>query len=269
MSTTKPINRTSKGNAKVSMQFIRDTGTVFSRELMPVLRQPVTLIFSMGQPLLFLFLFGPLLAGTEGFAGGGSPWQWFVPGILIMMCLFGPMMAGYSLLIELIGGSLERMLVTPLNRTAMLIGRTMKEFVILLVQAVLIIGLALPLGFRLYPLGVLAGLTLLIVLGVGLGALSFVLAIASHPGGELFWVVTQMVLFPLMLLSGVLLPMDFGPAWLQVAAGLNPISYIVEAERALFAGQFADLSVLYGAIAAFAIAVTGLVLGTRAMRRGI
>ncbi|GAA3793975.1 ABC transporter permease [Sphaerisporangium flaviroseum] len=253
----------------MSTHFIRDTRTVFSREFAPVVREPLALMFTMGQPLLFLFLFGPMLAGTRSLGGEGSPWQWFVPGILIMMCLSGPMLAGYSLLMELMGGSMERMLVTPLNRTAMLVGRTMKEFVILLLQSVLIIGLAVPLGFHLRPVGVLAGLALLIVFGTGLGALSFVLAIASRPGGELFWGVTQTVMFPLLLLSGVLLPIDFGPAWLQVAAALNPVSYIVEAERALFDGRFIEMPVLYGLLWACAVAAIGLTLGTRAMRRGI
>lgn len=251
------------------MKFVQDTATVFSREFTLARRDPISLIVTMGQPLLFLFLFGSLLGGAPGVGGGGSAWQWFVPGILIMMCLFGPMSAGYSLLIELIGGSMERMLVTPLNRTALLIGRAMKESVILLVQAVLIIALALPLGFRLYPAGALAGLALLTVLGIGLGALSFVLAIKSQPSGTLFWLVTQMLLFPLLLLSGVLLPMNFGPTWLQIIAGVNPVAYIVDAQRALFTGAFADLSVLYGTVAACAIAAVGLVLGTRAMRRGI
>ncbi|GAA3026137.1 ABC transporter permease [Streptosporangium longisporum] len=253
----------------MSVPFLRDTATVFSREVTPMFREPLGLLFTMGQPLLFLFLFGPLLGQTQSFAGQGSHWQWFVPGILIMMCLSGPMMAGYMLLVELIGGSMERMLVTPLDRTAMLVGRTLKEFVALLAQAVLIIALAVPLGFRLHPAGVLAGLVMLVVFGVGLGALSFVLAIASRPGGDLFYGVTQLVMFPLMLLSGVLLPMDSGPGWLQTAAALNPISYIVEAERSLFSGRFADTSVLYGTVAACAIAVIGLVTGTRAMRRGI
>ncbi|MEU8381195.1 ABC transporter permease [Streptosporangium sp. NPDC048865] len=253
----------------MSVQFLRDTGTVFSREFAPVLREPLGLLFTMGQPLLFLFLFGPLLGGTQGFAGGESPWQWFVPGILIMMCLSGPMMAGYSLLIDLIGGSMERMLVTPLNRTAMLIGRTMKEFAILLAQAVLIIVLAVPLGFRPHLTGVLAGLAVLIVFGVGLGALSFALAIASSPGGDLFYGVTQMVMFPLMLLSGVLLPTDYGPAWLRTVAALNPVSYVVEAERALFSGRFTDISVLYGTLCACVVAAVGLATGTRAMRRAV
>jgi ABC-2 type transport system permease protein len=116
---------------------------------------------------------------------------------------------------------------------------------------------------------VLAGLVLLTVFGVGLGALSFVLAIVSQPNGTLFWLVSQMVTFPLLLLSGVLLPVNLGPVWLRVTARLNPVSYIVDAQRALFAGGFADMSVVYGTVAAGAIAAVGLALGIRAVRRGI
>ncbi|WP_219518209.1 ABC transporter permease [Nonomuraea ceibae] len=244
--------------------FLRDTATVFRREFAPVLREPVGLLFEMGQPLLFLFLFGSLLDGAVG-----SSWQWFVPGILVMMCLSGPMASGYHLLVELIGGSMERMMVTPLNRTAMLVGRTLKEMAILTAQAVLIIVLALPLGFELHPAGVVAGMALLIVFGIGLGALSFVLALKSAPSGTLFYVVTQALLFPMLLLSGVLLPMDSGPAWLRALGDVNPVTHVVDAQRALFAGDLAHPSVLYGAAAAVVIAAAGLVLGNRAMRRGV
>ncbi|MER6992207.1 ABC transporter permease [Saccharopolyspora hirsuta] len=264
---TTPNATTTEKRGEAGPHFFRDTATVFQREIAPTLREPATILLSMAQPLLFLFLFGPLLAGTSGF--GSSPWQWFVPGILVMMCLFGPMMAGYNLLVELGSGSHERMLVTPLSRSAMLVGRTLKEFALLLVQAALLIALSVPLGFQLHPVGVLAGLALLLVFGVGLGSLSYLVAIASHPGGELFYAITQLALFPLMLLSGVLLPMDFGPAWLQVVARINPVSHIADAERALFSGQLLDPSVLAGGLAAVAIAAVGLLLGTRAMKRGI
>jgi ABC-2 type transport system permease protein len=244
--------------------FLRDTATVFTREATPALREPVGLLFAMGQPLLFLLLFGSLLDGATG-----TSWQWFVPGILVMMCLTAPMSAGYLMLVELLGGSMERLMVTPLNRTAMLVGRTLKEMAVLFCQAVLIIVLALPLGFRLYPAGVLAGLALLLVLGVGLGALSFVLAIKSAPSGNLFYVVTQVVMFPVLLLSGVLLPVESGPGWLQVVGRLNPISYVVDAQRALFSGDLTNVSILYGTAASTLLAALGIWLGNRAMKRGV
>ncbi|MFI7617439.1 ABC transporter permease [Nonomuraea terrae] len=244
--------------------FLRDTTIVFSREIRPSLRNPVGLLFEMGQPLLFLFLFGTLLSGAVG-----SSWQWFVPGILVMMCLTGPLGAGYSLLVELLGGALERMLVTPLNRTAMLVGKSMKATITLLVEAVLIIVVAVPLGFELHVAGVLAGLAQLAVFAVGLGSLSFVLAIKSAPNGTLFYMVSQSVLFPLLLLSGVLLPLETAPGWLRILGQLNPVTYIVDAQRALFAGHLADPSVLYGTISVCAIAAIGLHLGNRAIRKGV
>jgi ABC-2 type transport system permease protein len=244
--------------------FLHDTTTIFRREFVTVVREPLGLVFEMGQPLLFLFLFGSLLDGAVG-----ASWQWFVPGILVMMCLTGPMSSGYNLLVELIGGSMERLMVTPVDRTALLIGRALKEMAILFAQAVLIVVLALPLGFELHLAGAVAGVALLVVFGVGLGSLSFVLAMRSAPSGELFYVVTQGLLFPLLLLSGVLLPTDSGPAWLRVAGDVNPVTYVVEAQRALFAGDLADVSVLYGAAMSFAVAALGLWLGNRAMRRGV
>ncbi|MEV0583111.1 ABC transporter permease [Nonomuraea sp. NPDC050310] len=241
---------------------LRDTATVFTREITPSLREPVSLLFEMGQPLFFLFIFGSLLPG-------GGDWQWFVPGILVMMCLMGPLGSGYHLLVELMSGSMERLTVTPLNRTALLAGRALKESSVLLAQAVLIVVLAVPLGFELHPLGILAGLALLVVLGLGLSSLSFVLAIKSAPSGTLFYVVSQLLIFPMLLLSGVLLPLDSGPAWLRAVGAANPLAHIVSAERALFAGSFQNLSILYGAAGATVFAIIGLVLGNRAMRRGL
>ncbi|MDP9865979.1 MULTISPECIES: ABC transporter permease [Streptosporangium] len=248
------------------MNIVSDTGVVFAREIRPELRNPIGLLFGMIQPLIFLALFGPLLPGTPG-GGQTSPWQWFVPGIVVMLGLSGTGSAGYYLLVEGGGGSLERMLVTPLNRTAMLVGRTMKEIVTLLAQAALIIVVVLPFGFRPHLLGTVAGLLVLAVLGVGLGSFSFALALAARRQPSIFYGVQQTLLFPLMLLSGVLLPVENAPSWLYGMARANPVTYVVEAERALFAGDLAHPSVPYGVAAAVVVALAGLAVGTRGMRR--
>lgn len=250
---------------------IRDTTTVFSREITPELRSPISIIFTMGQPLLFLVLFGSMLVGTEANLGEGSGdvWQWFVPGILVMMCLMGPLSAGHSMLSELNGGQMERFLASPISRSSILLGRTGKDTVTLFAQATLLTAIAIPLGMHLHLPGALATMVVLIIFATGLSALSYVLAIAAMPSGNLFWIVTQMLIFPIMLLSGILLPVDAGPGWLSAAAAINPITYIVDAARALFTGDFLSVSVLYGAVAATAIAALGLALAVRAMKRGI
>jgi ABC-2 type transport system permease protein len=247
--------------------FARDVGIVMIRELRPVLHDPFSLIFGMIQPLVFLALFGPLLAGSVGPAIGGDVWGWFVPAILVMTALFGTSTTGANLLFELQTGAHERMLVTPLPRSALLVGRALKEMVPLTGQAVIIVAVMLPFGLRVDALGVLAGLVVLAVFGVGLGSLSYALAVAVRKQEWMFWAVQQTLLFPLMILSGMLLPLETGPAWMRVAAGFNPLAHVVAAERALFAGEFMTGAVLVGVLAAVATAGVGLLVGIRVMER--
>ena len=83
----------------------------------------------------------------------------------------------------------------------------------------------------------------------------------------MFWTVQQTLLFPLLLLAGMLLPLEGGPGWLQALSQVNPLTYVVDAERALFDGEIANGTVLGGIIAAVVVAVLGLTVGTRAMNR--
>ena len=82
---------------------------------------------------------------------------------------------------------------------------------------------------------------------VGLGALSYALAVASKGNDWVFWAVQQTLLFPLLLLAGILLPIDGGPGWMRFLSDLNPLTYVVDAERVLFAGDLLDAAVLQGA----------------------
>lgn len=245
---------------------VRDSATVFVRELRPVLRDPFSLIFSLVQPLVFLGLFGPLLVATSG-APVGETLQSFVPGILVMIALFGTGTTGSNLLYEMQTGSHERTLVAPIARSSLLIGRALKEMAPIVVQATLIALVTLPFGFTINVPGMLVGLVLLAIFGIGLGALSYALALASRKADWLFWAVHQTVLFPLLILSGMLLPLDEGPAWMRAVAAFNPIAYVVDAERALFAGDLGAPAVLWGFVAAILLAALGLFVGIRKMRR--
>ncbi|PXY29371.1 multidrug ABC transporter permease [Prauserella sp. PE36] len=243
--------------------FATDTATVFSRELRPVLRDPFSVIFSMLQPLLFLALFAPLLPDT----GDGSALQWFVPGIVVMSCLFGTSATGANLLFEIQTGSHERMLVSPLSRPALIVGRALKEIVPMFAQAVIIVLVTIPFGFELHVGGALVALVILALFCVGLGSLSYTLALAARNKEWTFWAVQQTLLFPLLLLAGILLPIDNAPEWLRVASHLNPLTYVVDAERALFNGELVSATVGYGLLAAAVVGVLGLWIGTKAMRR--
>ncbi len=101
---------------------------------------------------------------------------------------------------------------------------------------------------------------------IGVGALSFALALAAKDQDWLFWTVQQTLIFPLLLLAGVLLPLEGAPGWLQTASDLNPMTYLVEASRALFAGSYPVDTIAYGFLGAAVVAVLGLTVGLKAMR---
>lgn len=244
---------------------IHDTSLVLTRELRPVVRDPFSVVFSMIQPLFFLALFAPLLTAVSGL-GAGSTLQWFVPGIVVMSCLFGASMTGSNLLMEMQTGSHERTLVTPLSRPALLIGRALKEIVPVVVQAVIVIAVVAPFDFEVHIAGTVVGLVLLAVFSVGLGSLSYALALATKGQDWIFWTVQQTLIFPLLLLAGMLLPVEAGPGWLRALSRLNPLTYVVDAERALFAGIFDAGLLLDGALAAAAVCALGVWVGSRSMR---
>lgn len=255
-------------------KFLTDTRAVFVREILVVLRDPFSLVFSLLQPLIFLGLFGPLLTGAVGGGGasaamGGSALQWFVPGVIVMICLFGTSMTGSNLLYELMTGSYERVLATPLSRSSILVGRALKEFAPLVVQGLIIALVCVPFGFRLHPLQLLLGLAILGIFGVGVGAFSYALGLAAKGREWVFWTVQQTLLFPLLILSGMMLPLEAGPRWMQIASKFNPLTYIVDAERTLLAGTVADSAVLWGAVAAVLTAVAGVAVGIRKARTTI
>lgn len=255
-------------------RFAHDTWAVAWRELRLTLRDPFSQVFALGQPIVFLVLFAPLLSGLVGGAmagpgaeaAGQSTIQWFLPGLLVMIALFGTGMTGSNLLFEMQMGSYERILASPLSRSSIIVGRALKEFVPLVLQALVLTVAAVPFGFTIHPLGVLLGLVMLGLFGIGLGSLSYALGLASKNREWLFWTVQQSVTFPLLLLAGMMLPLESGPGWMQVASRFNPITYLVNGERALFSGQL-TIDVLWGFVAAAGTLAVGLAVGVSAIRR--
>ena len=248
-----------------------DIKAVWTRETLTILRDPFSLVFSLIQPLVFLGLFGPLLSGVagDGGLGFGSTLQFFLPGVVVMITMFGTSMTGANLQFEIMTGAFERILATPLARPALLIGRALKELTPLVIQALIITLVAVPFGFDLFPAHVVAGLLILGVFGVGVGALSYALAIATRKNEWAFWAVQQSLLFPLLILSGMMLPLETGPDWMQALSKANPLTYIVDAERVLFSGTFDDSAVVYGIIAAIVTSAVGLWVGVRTVTKTV
>src|SRR4029078_11177817 len=113
------------------------TWNVMVRELRPVVREPASVLFAMVQPLVFLGLFAPLLPKVDD----GAALQWFVPGIIAMTALMGASFTGANLTQEIVTGSHERLLVSPLSRSSLLIGRALQALVPKLIAASSIVAL--------------------------------------------------------------------------------------------------------------------------------
>ncbi|MFM9455885.1 ABC transporter permease [Streptomyces europaeiscabiei] len=221
------------------MKLISDTWLVFSRQMLLVLRNPVWLIVGLLQPLCFLFLFGPLLGPV---LRSGDSYQTFVPGLLVNMAMLGTLFAGFGLIADLRAGVLERMRVTPVSPLSLLLGRSAREVLTLLVQSAMITLLALPLGLRIRLADFLLTYALLALIAVMLSAASYALALKLRSEDALTPLLNTLVM-PLLLLSGILLPMALAPDWLHAVARLNPFLWAVDASRALFNGHPGDASV--------------------------
>lgn len=245
------------------MHTIHDITILFRSEVALALRNRIGLAIGLIQPFVYLLLFGPLL--TQALPPGQNPWLFFVPGLLVQLGLFGTGFAGFNLIPDIRSGFVERLRVAPISRTAILLGRVLKDAVVLVLQAVPLIALGYILGMAANPLGVLASIVLVLITGVGLASLSYVLAL-SLPNEYLFAPAVNSAAIPLMLLSGVLLPVDQGPAWLDWLTRLNPLRYILDAARALFAGTL-DTTVYVGAGVAVVLAVASFLIGSRLFSR--
>jgi ABC-2 type transport system permease protein len=259
--TTTTIERTPR------MQSLRDTWLIFRRSVILTLRQPTWLLFGIMYPVLYLVLFGPLLDKAVGQAGGGvSATNWFVPGLLVQVALFGSAFVGFGLIAELRYGVVERMRVTPMSRTAMLLGRSLRDVALLLTQALIMIVLAIPFGLHLDPVGILVTFGLLALIALVMAPMSYAAALVLK-SEDAFAPLVQGVTMPLLLLSGILLPMALAPDWLRFLSSINPLTHAVDAVRAMFNGQWGDQEIVIGTVLTAVLAVLAVRFAGRSFTR--
>jgi ABC-2 type transport system permease protein len=249
------------------MKTIRETWLIFRRSVILTLRQPTWLVFGIMYPVLYLVLFGPLLDGAVSQAGAGvSAYNWFVPGLLVQVALFGSAFVGFGLIAELRYGVVERMRVTPMSRTAMLLGRSLRDVALLLLQALIMVGLAIPFGLNLDPIGLAVALGVLALVGLVMAPLSYAAGLVLK-SEDAFAPLVQGVVMPLLLLSGILLPMALAPDWLRFLSSVNPLTHAVDAVRALFNGDWGNPEVAIGVTITAVLAAVAVWIASRSFSR--
>ncbi|MHB8509734.1 MAG: ABC transporter permease [Candidatus Dormibacteria bacterium] len=252
------------------MKLIRDTALIFERYVGIFLRNPAWVIIGLAQPILYLLLFAPLLEGIAkgpGFPPGGA-YNVFVPGLLIQLGLFGASGVGFGLIAELRAGVIERFRVTPVSRFALLLGRALRDIMVLVVQSLILLLLAMPLGLKPSFSGVLVMLGLVALIGLGMSSIAYAAALALK-SEDSYAPLIFTVSLPLLLLSGVLLPLTFAPRWLRTVADFNPLSYAVTAARDMFNGHSGDPDVVKGLVIMAVLCVVGVFIGARSFNRAV
>lgn len=250
---------------------LRDTWLIFRRDMATTLRNPTWVLIGILQPLLYLFLFGPLMvrAGQGQGLSEVDGWLLLTPALTAQLALFGSSFVGFALLAEYRSGVVERFRVTPVSRAALLLGKVLANGLQAVVQAALIIALA-ALVFPLDPPvgGVLLSLVVVFLLAVSLASCSYALALTLK-SEETFPALLNAVLIPLLLLSGILLPITAGraPAWLYTVSRLNPFRHVVDVLRSSFRGDFSMGALLTGSVVVLVMAVVSVWWGTRTFQR--
>jgi len=249
---------------------LRDIWLVFLRYFGILIRNPVWVVLGVVQPVLYLVLFAPLLKSLSANPGvpAGGAYNWFVPGLLIQLGMFGAAGVGFGLIAELRGGVVERMRVTPVSRLALLLGRALRDILMLDVQAAILIVLSLPFGLKLHFDGALVVLALIALLGLLTASISYACALWLKSEDSFAPLIFTSTL-PLLLLSGVLLPLTLAPPWLRNIAAFNPLSYAVDAARAVFNDHLTDVSVEKGVLISAVLALVAVALAVRSFGRAL
>ena len=219
--------------------------TLWLRELKRFFRMKSRFIGSMGMPLFFLIFLGMAPIRLPNASEGGYI-SFLAPGIIGMILLFASMGAGINLLWDKEFGFLKEIMVAPVKRHTIILGKTAGGVTTALVQGVLILVLALPLGLKLtgiqpqfsvsgFSIGLITSFAFMVLIGftfTGLGV-AFASRMKDFHGFQLIW---NFLLFPVFLLSGSLFPLDTFPGWLQYVAYLNPLTYGVDGLRGSLIG---------------------------------
>jgi ABC-2 type transport system permease protein len=254
------------------MKLLRDTWLIFQRQALLQLRQPVWIFVGIFQPVMYLLLFAPLLRpaleGPLGLTSNADVYRVFVPGLLVLIAIFGGLFQGFGLIAELRAGIIERSRVTPVSRLALLLGRSLRDAAVLVVQAVIITVLALFFGLVVRLGDLLLAYLMLALIALMTSAVSYGVSLKLRSENALAPLMNT-VAQPVFLLSGILLPLALAPAWLQNVAVFNPFSWAVEGTRALFAGDLGNDSVWQGLLITAVLAMLAVVWAAREFARSV
>jgi ABC-2 type transport system permease protein len=247
---------------------IKGLYAIWYREILVFLREPSRLIGAIIQPLLWMVIYGTGLGSIiePGAVSGASYQQFLFPGILVMTVLFGSLFFGLYIILDKRIDFLKEVLVAPLNKSTMFFGKALGGSTDGLLQ-IFILMIFGEIFFGVHFTLVSIFLTLFIIILFLIAVTSLGLAIGSvMESPEGFGLISSFVIFPLFFLSGALFPVTKLPIWLKTVVAINPVSYAVDALRAVILGITS-----YGLLSDFTVLIAFTVVtvfaGTWAFKR--
>jgi ABC-2 type transport system permease protein len=251
------------------MTLFSDTRYLFIRYLKKLVRNPILLFFSLFQPIIFLLLFTQLfsrfstLPGFLTATGASSYLEFATAGILLQNAFGSALQSGTSIVLDLDTGYLQKMLVTPVSRYAILLGRLSSDAFRVVVQSAIILGLAYALGATVATgvVGILLMLFTVAFFGLAWSGISLAIGLKTR-SSETVFAIGGFLTFPLLFMSTALTPRVFMPDWILNVSNFNPISYTVDAARVLMVNGYDWATVLkaFGVIGLIAIVTLGATL---------
>ena len=247
-----PFAAAARSPAQWASTYLSEIRAVTGAELSKLRHDPGEIFTRAIQPALWLLLFGEVMAHVRGLSTGGHYLDFLAPGILAQSVLFAAIFYGIGAIWERDLGVLHRYMVSPAPRSALVLGKALSSAVRGLAQAgiVYILSALLGISLNLDPLNLLA-VAGLIALGSGLFSTVSLIIACLVKTRERFMGVGQVLTMPIFFASTALYPIEIMPQWLQVVSRANPLSYQVDALRALM---------LHGQASRFGLGLDVLVL---------
>ena len=211
------------------MSELRKIGALWYREVLRYWREKSRIVSSLILPLLWLLVFGSGMRNVE--LPGVDNYQVFIfPGILGMTLLFTSVWSGISIIWDREFGFLKEIMVAPVSRTSIVIGKALGSGTSALVQGFILLPLSFLIGIRLTPESVLLLIPIMILLAIGLVCVGLLLASLMN-SMEGFNFIMSLVIMPMFFTSGALFPVSSSPGWLQIFSYFNPLTYGVDLLR--------------------------------------
>ena len=247
---------------------LRHTWYLTGRKLHAVLRQPAFIAVGLVQPVIWLFLFGQLfrrVIDIPGFGAHGSYLDYLIPGIVAMNAMNANMWAGMNAMEEIDRGTLNRFLVSPARRVALMNANVAEQAVTTTIQTIIILALGLAGGAR-YPGGVLGAVIVAvasILVGNVFGALSNTVGMLVRQREAIIGI-NVFFMLPLTFLSSAFLPATLMPGWMQGIARGNPLNWAVIAGRDALAAHpdWAAVGARLGGLLALAVVCVTISVAT-------